>query len=141
VLSVVRFHRGKKGGCFWIERRDFGLQHRGQVSCGACGQQALAGQGAVEDVKQEPHPLTDIGLTHVEQLAMDLLDGVLFEIGQDEQEAIVWRRQRTVGIGDRAVTFADIAIESRAVEVALHRQGKMRQEVRECGDIEAGKGA
>jgi hypothetical protein len=26
-------------------------------------------------------------------------------------------------------------------EVALHRQGKMRQEVRECGAIKAGKGA
>ncbi len=141
MLLVVRFHHGKKGGRFRIALRLCGLQLGGQLSRRTGWQQVLAGQGRVQDIQEQPHPLTDVGLTHVEELTMHLLDGILFEIRQDEQQAILWRGQRTVGVGDRAVAFADVAIQSRMVEGALHRQGKMRQEGCECGGIEAGKGA
>ncbi len=69
---------------------------------------------------------------------MQLLDGVLFQIGQDEQQPIRWRGQGTVGVGDRAVAFAQVAIQGGVLEVVLHRLCKMRQEGQEGGGIEAG---
>ncbi len=141
MLSVVPCHHGKKGGRFGIKRCRCGLQLGGQRRGRAGWQPALAGQGGLPDVQQQPHPRADIGLTHGEQLPMHRLDGVLFELGQAEEQAIGRRGQGTVGVGDRPIAFAQVAIQCRVVEVAIHGQGKMRQEVGECGGIEAGKGA
>ena len=85
MLLAVRFHRDKKGGCFGIERERFTLQAVSQFGGTAGGQQALVCQRSLQDIEQQSHPFADIGLTHTEELPMHLLDGILFEIGQNEE--------------------------------------------------------
>lgn len=141
ALSVVQFRLGKKGGRFGVKRLQVVLQEVGEFGGSARRKQVLLGQSGFQDFEQQPNPLAHIRLTHTEELSMHVLNRILLEVGQDEQQAIGRAGQRAVGVRDRALAFAEIAIECGAVEIALHGQREVRQKVGECGVVKTGKGA
>jgi len=81
-------------------------------------------QRTIKNRQQQRHPFTDIRLSHRKQLPMGFLDGILLQVGQNEQQAIFRTRQRAIGLRDRAITFPKIAIQGVAGKIALHCGGE-----------------
>lgn len=71
------------------------------------------------------NPGVRIRLTHAAELALHLLNGVLFQVGQDEQQFVCHRRQGTGIIRTVAATRARLPINRAVLQVGHKRLREM----------------
>jgi len=69
---------------------------------------------------QHVNPLVRMRLTHPKELSLHLLNGMLFHVGQNEEQFVRARGQRTGVIGTIAATHAGLSI-NRAVMHGGHK--------------------
>ena len=83
-FSTIMPNRGGRGHLL----RLFRGEQRGQLIGGAGGQQVLVGSRLMQYGMKAMNPLIRIRLRHPKELALHVLDGVLFHIGQDEEPRV-----------------------------------------------------
>jgi hypothetical protein len=72
------------------------------------------------------NPLMGLTLAHPKQSPVHDLEGVRFQVDQDKQQPICWRRQRTVLIGRVPAGGARLAIEAPGGHMSLEGGLKRR---------------
>ena len=77
------------------------------------------------------NPLVGIGLRHPKELALHCLDGVLFQVGEDEEQLVSHRWERTGLIGTVAAAGAGLPINGAVLHRRHQRLREMRQQRRE----------
>jgi hypothetical protein len=70
------------------------------------------------------NPLIGLALVHPEQPPLHHLEGIGFQVGQDKQEPILGRRQRTSLIGAIPAGRARLSIEAPLGHMGLERSLK-----------------
>jgi hypothetical protein len=80
---------------------------------------------------QQMNPLVGIRLGHPKELALHFLDGILFHVGQDEEQLVGHRRQRTGVIRRVAAACAGLPINGSVLHIRHQRLLEMGQQRRE----------
>jgi hypothetical protein len=88
--SGARSHHAKQGGRHI--RRPVGRQHGGSLIGIAGWEQLLMRSGVIQHGMQEMNPLIRMRLGHAKELSLYVLDGILFDIGQHEEQLVGYRR-------------------------------------------------
>ena len=73
---------------------------------------------------EEMNPLIGVRLGHPKELSLDLLDGVLFHVGQDEEPCVRYRRSGT-GVR-RTVTSAGAGVPINRAGRHIPLQGLLK---------------
>jgi hypothetical protein len=88
---------------------------------------------------QQVNPLVRIRLTHPKELSLHLLNGILFHVGQNEQQFVRARGQWTGAIGRVTATCARLSINRTLIHVGHKRLLKMGQQGLKFGFRESGQ--
>ena len=88
---------------------------------------------------QHVNPCVRVRLTHPKELALHLLNGILFHVGQNEEQFVRDRGQRTGVIGTIAATCAGLAINRAGMHVGHKSLLEMGQQTLKFGFCEAGQ--
>ena len=88
---------------------------------------------------QHVNPLVRIRLTHPKELSLHLLNGMLFHIGQNEEQFVRDRRQRTGVIRSVTATRARLPINRAVIHIGHKRLLKMGQQGLKFGFRESGQ--
>jgi hypothetical protein len=84
------------------------------------------------------NPFVRIRLAHPKELALYLLDGILFQVGENEEQLVRHRGQRTGAIGTVAATRAGLPINRALLHVGHKGPLKMGQQGLKFGFREPG---
>jgi hypothetical protein len=77
---------------------------------------------------QHVNPFVRIRLAHPKELSLYLLNGMLFQVGQNEEQLVGERGQRTGVIGTVAPTRAGLPIKRAVLQIGRQRVLEMRQQ-------------
>ena len=77
----------------------------------------MVGQGLIQHRMQQMNPLVRIRLRHPKELSLHLLNGMLFEVGQNKEPFVRECGQRTGVIGTLAATRAGLPINGAVMPV------------------------
>jgi hypothetical protein len=109
----------------------FGGEHYGEIISISSWEEFLMGYRMIQHRMEEMNPFIGIRLGHPKELPLDFLDGVLFYVGQDEEQFVRYRRQGTVVIRTVTSAGAGLPIDRAVLQIGHERPLEMRQQRRE----------
>jgi hypothetical protein len=127
---VVPYHHAKKGDGGDILGL-FARKERRSLGSRSGRQQFLLRSGLIQHGMEEMKPLIGIRLGQPKELALHLLDGILFEVGQNKKQLISHRRSRRGVIRTIAPARAGVSINGMLLHIGQKRVFEMPQEGRE----------
>jgi hypothetical protein len=77
---------------------------------------------------EEMNPLIGIRLGHPKELSLHLLDGILFQVGQNEEQFVRRRGQGTIVIRTVAAACAGLPINGAVPQIGAQRVLEKRQQ-------------
>jgi hypothetical protein len=87
------------------------------------------------------NPFVGIGLRHPKELPLHFLDGILFQVGEDEEQLVGYREERTGLIRSVAAAGTGLPINGAVLHMHHQRLLKMGQQRRELGLCQSGHGS
>jgi hypothetical protein len=96
-------------------------------------------QGGEQYGQEDADPLIGFTLSHTEQAPLHHLEGIRFEIDQDEEQSIFWRWEGTVLVHAKLADGPGFPIEAPHAHMRLERGLKGRDQALKLVQSQAGE--